>query len=273
MVVEDISEARDKSQRSRDEVVVSADGLRKSYGDVVAVDGVSFEVLKGEVFGLLGPNGAGKTTTLEMIEGMLPLDEGRAVVDGTDVTQQPRRVRKVIGIQLQQASYFERLTLSELLTLFGHLYDTPPSGRTDVMALLRLVGLETQAGRYIKQLSGGQQQRFSIAMALVNDPIVLFLDEPTTGLDPQARRQIWELVRRLRAEGLAIILTTHYMEEAQSLCDRVAIMNAGRIVALDSPSQLIRRLLDTGFSRPDIPQPADLEDVFLHFTGRSLQEG
>jgi ABC-2 type transport system ATP-binding protein len=252
--------------------VISVEGLRKSYGDVVAVDGVSFVVERGEVFGLLGPNGAGKTTTLEMIEGMLPIDAGRALVNAIDVTEEPRRVRKLIGIQLQQASFFDRLTLRELLTLFADLYEKRGPERNDPTSLLRLVGLETQAGRYVKQLSGGQQQRFGIALALVNDPVVLFLDEPTTGLDPQARRQIWDLVRRLRAEGLSIVLTTHYMEEAQFLCDRVAIMDRGRIVVLDAPSELIRRLVDTGFSRPTAPQPADLEDVFLHYTGRALQE-
>ena len=274
MVFVDARASRDTTGRLQDGAIISVEGLRKSYGEVLAVDGVSFEVVKGEVFGLLGPNGAGKTTTLEMIEGMLPIDGGRAHVNGIDVGEDPRAVRRTIGIQLQQASFFERLTLRELLALFVALYE-PPTGGTravDPLGLLRLVGLEDQAERYVKQLSGGQQQRFSIAAALVNNPAVLFLDEPTTGLDPHARHQVWDLIRGLRDRALSIVLTTHYMEEAESLCDRVAIMDRGRIVALDTPAALIQDLLDTGFSRPTVRPPADLEEVFLHVTGRSLLE-
>src|ERR671918_1105524 len=201
--------------------IISVRDLRKRYGSLQAVDGVSFEVAEGEVFGILGPNGAGKTTTLEMIEGMRPIDSGSAVVAGIDVKRDPRGVKARIGIQLQASSFFDELNLVELLDLFGRLY-----GRDqDPMALLAQVELTEKARSQVRTLSGGQKQRFSIASALVNDPAILFLDEPTTGLDPQARRHLWGVVRELAARGHTIVLTTHYMEEAEELCHRVAIMD------------------------------------------------
>src|SRR6266545_6533017 len=213
--------------------IIVARDLRKRYGALQAVDGVSFEIAEGEVFGILGPNGAGKTTTLEMIEGMRPIDSGAAIVDGIDVSQDPRGVKARIGIQLQASSFFDQLNLVELLELFGHLYE-----RTiDATALLADVELTDKARSQVGTLSGGQKQRFSIAAALVNEPRVLFLDEPTTGLDPQARRHLWGLVRQLRDRGHTVILTTHYMEEAEELCERVAIMDRGVIVALDAPQR------------------------------------
>lgn len=249
--------------------VVEVVDLHKAYGSVRAVQGVSFNVAQGEVFGLLGTNGAGKTTTLECIEGMLPVDHGAIRVAGIDVSKEPERVRRTIGISLQKSAFFERLTLTELLSLFGDLYG---NGRQP-MALVDKVGLKEQARRQVKTLSGGQQQRFALAVALVNDPPLLFLDEPTTGLDPQARRNLWDLVRGLRAEGRSVVLTTHYMEEAEELCDRVAILDAGKILALDTPRNLIRQLLATGFHKQIEVQPANLEDVFLQMTGRQLREG
>jgi len=248
--------------------LVAVHDLHKSYGPVAAVRGVTFGVRRGEVFGLLGPNGAGKTTILETVEGMLPIDRGTVTVDGVDVARHPERVRRRVGISLQRTAFFERLTLAELLRLFADLYGRPARAER----LLERVGLAELAGRRVKTLSGGEQQRFAVAVALVNDPPLLFLDEPTTGLDPQARRSLWELVRFLRLEGRAVVLTTHYMDEAQELCDRVAIMDAGTILALDAPARLVEQLLATGFRREVAVQAADLEDVFLRLTGRQLTE-
>jgi ABC-2 type transport system ATP-binding protein len=248
-------------------VLVAVD-LRKRYGSLQAVDGVSFEVAEGEVFGILGPNGAGKTTTLEMIEGMRTIDSGTATVAGIDVGRDPRGVKARIGIQLQASSFFDELNLVELLELFGHLYGR----RTDAMALLSEVELTDKARSQVRTLSGGQKQRFSIAAALVNDPAIVFLDEPTTGLDPQARRHLWGVVRDLAARGRTIVLTTHYMEEAEELCRRVAIMDRGRIVALDTPAALVDALLDRGFSKPRVERLANLEDVFIDLTGHELRE-
>jgi ABC-2 type transport system ATP-binding protein len=248
--------------------IVRVHDLRKRYGSLQAVDGVSFEISEGEVFGILGPNGAGKTTTLEMIEGMRPIDSGSAVVDGIDVSRDPRAVKSRIGIQLQASSFFDELNLVELLELFGHLY-----GRVvDAMALLADVELTDKARSQVRTLSGGQKQRFSIAAALVNEPRVLFLDEPTTGLDPQARRHLWGLVRQIRDRGHTIVLTTHYMEEAEELCDRVAIMDTGRIIALDKPLALIDALLGRGFTKERVERLANLEDVFIDLTGHTLRE-
>jgi ABC-2 type transport system ATP-binding protein len=249
--------------------IVEVEELHKSYGAVKAVDGVSFRVEAGEVFGILGPNGAGKTTTVEILEGMRTPDRGRALVGGVDVAKDPRRVKSLIGIQLQSSSFFDRMTLTELLELFASLY-----GRTvDALAVLRQVELEEKARSLFTKLSGGQKQRFSIASALVHDPPVLFLDEPTTGLDPQARRHMWELVKGFKAAGKTLVLTTHYMEEAETLCDRVAIMEQGHIVALDRPEALVDRLLAKGFHKERVERQANLEDVFLDLTGHALLEG
>jgi ABC-2 type transport system ATP-binding protein len=237
------------------EPVISVRELRKSYGPAEVVGGVTFDVLPGEIFGVLGRNGAGKTTTLEMIEGLRPIGGGTATVSGIDVAREPRRVSRSVGIQLQEESFFERLTLVELLGLFADLY----SARIDAIALLGEVDLESKASSQVKKLSGGQKQRFGIAMALVNNPRVLFLDEPTTGLDPHARRRLWDLVRRLKERGHAIVLTTHYIEEAEALCDRVAIMDEGLIVALGTPRALLG------------PGDASLEDAFLRITGRDIR--
>ena len=249
--------------------IISVRDLRKRYGSLTAVDGVSFEVAEGEVFGILGPNGAGKTTTLEMIEGMRPIDEGTAIVDGVDVSRDPREVKRRIGIQLQASAFFDELNLLELLELFGRMYGRDP----DASALLADVELTEKAKSQVRTLSGGQKQRFSIASALVNDPRVLFLDEPTTGLDPQARRHLWALVRTLRDRGHTVVLTTHYMEEAEELCDRVAIMDGGKIIALDTPQALIDELIGRGFTKDRVERLANLEDVFIDMTGHELREG
>jgi len=210
--------------------------LVKRYGPLTAVAGVSFDVARGEIFGILGPNGAGKTTTLEMIEGLRRPDDGTAVVDGVDVRVDPRGVRARIGVQLQEAAFFERLTVEETLRLFGafHRRTVPPD------LIIERMQLGEKRTAWAGTLSGGQRQRLSIALALVNDPPIMFLDEPTTGLDPQARRNLWDVIAGFRREGRTVVLTTHYMEEAERLCDRVAIMDHGRIVALDTPRALIR---------------------------------
>lgn len=215
---------------------LSVRNLVKRYGPLTAVAGVSFDVGRGEIFGILGPNGAGKTTTLEMIEGLRRPDEGTAVVDGVDVRADPRGVRARIGVQLQEAAFFERLTVEETLTLFGAFHRR--TAATDVIIERMQLGEKRTA--WAGTLSGGQRQRLSIALALVNDPRIMFLDEPTTGLDPQARRNLWDVIAGFRREGRTVVLTTHYMEEAERLCDRVAIMDHGRIVALDTPRALIR---------------------------------
>ncbi|HTY00693.1 MAG TPA: ABC transporter ATP-binding protein [Bacteroidota bacterium] len=242
--------------------------LAKRYGSLVAVDGISFEVGKKEIFGILGPNGAGKTTTLECIETLRPFDEGSITVGGIDVRDRPDDVKRIIGVQLQSSSFFDRLRLDELLDLFGTLY-----GRTvDPIALLKEVELHDRANAMVTELSGGQKQRFSIAAALVNDPLVLFLDEPTTGLDPQARRHLWGIVKRIREEGTTVVLTTHYMDEAEELCDRVAIMDHGKIATMDNPHALIDQLLQNGFSSTRVQRMATLEDVFLNLTGHTLRD-
>jgi ABC-2 type transport system ATP-binding protein len=248
--------------------IIEVDDLHKAYGALIAVDGVSFSVDTGEVFGILGPNGAGKTTTVEIMEGMRAPDRGTAFINGMDVRKNPRGVKDIIGIQLQSSAFFDRLSLAELLEMFASLYGR----RIDPMDLLGDVELADRAKARFRELSGGQKQRFSIATTLVNDPLVLFLDEPTTGLDPQARRHMWGLVKRFKDEGRTVVLTTHYMEEAEELCDRVAIMDHGKIVAMDQPDALIESLLDKGFQKQRVEKLANLEDVFLDLTGRALRD-
>lgn len=243
-------------------------GLTKRYGNKTTVKDVSFSVQKGEIFGILGPNGAGKTTTLEMIETLRDIDGGTATLNGVDVQRHPDQIRQVIGVQTQSSSFYDKVTLTEMLQLLGTIYGK----KIDAKALLEDVQLGDKASSYPEKLSGGQAQRFSIAAALVNEPLVLFLDEPTTGLDPQARRNLWDLVREIRDRGITVIMTTHYMEEAQLLCDRVAIMDKGEIIALDTPHDLIKNLLDSGFHKDVEVQQADLEDVFINLTGKALRD-
>ena len=309
---------------SETEIVIRIEGLRKSYGDIVAVDGVNLSVGRGEVFGILGPNGAGKTTTLEMIEGLRKPDGGTIEVAGYDAVKDADDLKRIIGVQLQTTALFDYLNLQETLELFADLYGAD-SSRERMTEILRMVSLEDKAKSRVEELSGGQQQRLSIALALVNDPRVVFLDEPTTGLDPQARRNLWDVVRGIREQGKTVVLTTHYMEEAQVLCDRVAVMDHGNIIACDTPLDLIRSLKmdatvlattegDLGGALQDLPgvegaecqgrelrlrtgdtqatitalmtlaaerkvvlenlsvQSANLEDVFISYTGRSLRE-
>ncbi len=216
--------------------IIQVQQLVKKYGAFTAVNGISFEVQKGETFGILGPNGAGKTTTLEMIEGLKNITSGTVLVDGKDVTKEANAVKSVIGVQLQASSFFEGLNLKELITTFAAMYDKT----VDPMKLLTEVQLQDKADNQVKELSGGQKQRLSIAVGLVNDPKVLFLDEPTTGLDPQARRNLWDLVQQIKKRGTTVVLTTHYMDEAEVLCDRIAVMDNAKIVALDTVDKLLR---------------------------------
>ena len=246
--------------------ILSVDGLTKSYNGKKVVDGISFSVEKGETFGILGPNGAGKTTTLEMIETLRPIDEGTVMLDGIDVSSDKQAIRYRIGVQLQSTAFMDKVRLTELLEQQAAAYGE----RVDAMALLKDVDLVDKAKSYVENLSGGQKQRFSIAAALVHQPKVFFMDEPTTGLDPKARRNLWKLVDRIKASGTTIILTNHYMEEAEELCDRVAIMDEGRILAMDSPKALVKQLLKDGFTKTQKVEQANLEDVFISLTGKGL---
>lgn len=248
--------------------IISVNNLHKKYGDFHAVKGISFQVNQGEIFGLLGQNGAGKSTTLEIIETLRNKTSGEVIVDGFDLDKQPQEIKKIIGVQLQTSGFYPGLNLTELIHLFAGLYNK----KVDPKELLASVQLEEKAKAKFKELSGGQKQRFSIATTLINDPKIIFLDEPTTGLDPQARRNLWELIKQIKQKGTTIILTTHYMDEAEMLCDRVAIMDAGNIIALATPDNLIDELVDTGFERPKQVKKANLEDVFIHLTGKSLND-
>jgi len=248
--------------------VVQVTDLRKRYGKIEAVRGISFQVEQGEVFGMLGPNGAGKTTTVEILEGLRRADGGSAVVAGIDVFADPSGVKHRIGVQLQASAFPENLTVRETVMFFANCYEVA----VDPASLLRSVGLEDREKQRQDTLSGGQRQRLSIATALVNSPQILFLDEPTTGLDPQARRNLWELIRGIRTRGTTVFMTTHYLDEAEVLCDRVAIIDEGRLVALDSPRQLVATLLARGFVKPVVQQQANLEDVFLDLTGHELRD-
>jgi ABC-2 type transport system ATP-binding protein len=248
------------------DIIVKVENLHKSYGGKEVVKGIDFEVKKGETFGILGPNGAGKTTTLEMIETLRPIDEGGVTIDGVDARKNPQRVKYMIGVQTQSTAFMDKVKLTELLEQQAAAYGE----KINPMELLKEVNLEEKASSYIENLSGGQKQRFSIAAALVHKPKVFFLDEPTTGLDPQARHRLWDLIKKVKKEGMTVILTTHYMEEAEVLCQRVAIMDEGRIVALDTPQNLVRQLLKRGFKKERHVEQANLEDVFLDLTGKEL---
>ncbi|MFQ3340081.1 MAG: ABC-2 type transport system ATP-binding protein [Gammaproteobacteria bacterium] len=252
--------------------IIKASNLVKTYKDpdnslklFNAVDGISLSINSGEIYGILGPNGAGKTTTLEMLEGLKDIDNGSAFINSINVKDRPYEVKKIIGVQLQANEYFDNMTLSELLNLFSALYGLS----NDPLELLKKVNLEDKANASANELSGGQKQRFSIACALVNNPLVLFLDEPTTGLDPQAKRSLWDLVLDLNKNGMTIVLTTHNMEEAQTLCQRIAIMDYGKIIAEDTPQNLILK------HAPDKGREVihgNMEDVFIALTGHGLRD-
>lgn len=248
--------------------IISVKDLVKHYGNFEAVKGISFEVYEGEIFGLLGPNGAGKSTTLEIIETLRQKTSGTVTVNGFDLDKSPNEIKKIIGVQLQSSGYYPGLNLIELIRLFAGLYNE----NIDPVDFLDKANLRDKAKSKFKELSGGQKQRFSIATTLINKPKIIFLDEPTTGLDPQARRNLWDLIQEIRKQGTTVIITTHYMDEAEKLCDRVAIIDSGKIIALASPDHLIDELVADGFERPKEMKLANLEDVFIHLTGKSLRE-
>ena len=251
-----------------DSAIIIVKDLVKKYDDFTAVKGISFEVKEGEIFGLLGPNGAGKTTTLEIIETLRDKTSGEVWVNGMNLDKDPQGIKNIIGVQLQAAGYYPNLNLKQIIELFSGLYNR----NVDPMALLDRVNLREKAKNKFKELSGGQKQRFSIATTLINEPKIIFLDEPTTGLDPQARRNLWDLIKQLRENGATVVLTTHYMDEAEELCERVAIIDSGEIVTLDSPGSLVDRLLATGFQRTKAVKAANLEDVFLNLTGKEWRD-
>lgn len=250
------------------ENIITVKNLTKRYGDKTTVKGINFEVREGEVFGILGPNGAGKTTTLEMIEALRPIDEGEVMLDGLDVRKDASKVKNIIGIQLQSTAFFDKLNLREQLRMFDSLYGET----TDPDTLLAEVQLSDKAKSFVENLSGGQRQRFSIAAALVNKPRVLFLDEPTTGLDPQARRNLWDLIRDIKKKGITVVLTTHYMDEAELLCDRIAIMDDGQIITINTPKNLVKELIGRGFKKEQHVEQANLEDVFIDLTGKAIRD-
>jgi ABC-2 type transport system ATP-binding protein len=248
--------------------IISVKDLVKNYGSFQAVKGISFEVKEGEIFGLLGPNGAGKSTTLEIMETLRQKTSGEVVVDGFNLDKNANEIKKIIGVQLQTSGYYPGLNLVQLIQLFCGLYNREVAP----MELLESVNLKDKAKAKFKDLSGGQKQRFSVATTLINQPRIIFLDEPTTGLDPQARRSLWELIKDIRQRGTTVIITTHYMDEAEYLCDRIAIIDSGRIIALDTPDRMIDDLVSSGFEKPKQVKQANLEDVFINLTGHSLRE-
>lgn len=250
------------------ENIIEVKDLVKSYNKKRVVNKISFSVKKGEIFGILGPNGAGKSTTLEMLEALRPIDKGSAIIDGINVSKNPKKIKEIIGIQLQSTNFYDKLKLKEHLKMLGSLYGL----KVDAKKLLEKVQLLEKSDSYVENLSGGQKQRFAIAAALVNQPEVLFLDEPTTGLDPQARRNLWSLIKEINKGGITVILTTHYMDEAELLCDRLAIMDSGKIITIDTPKNLIKDLLGRGFKKKQVVEQANLEDVFIDLTGKAIRD-
>jgi ABC-2 type transport system ATP-binding protein len=254
---------------SENHAALRVQGLRKAYGDVVAVDGLDLAVAVGECFGLLGPNGAGKTTTIEICEGLLTADSGTVEVLGKRWETDADQLRELLGIQLQDTQLAEKLTVDETLTLFQSFY----RNARDINEVVDEVELGEKRSSRVGTLSGGQKQRLAVACALIGNPQLIFLDEPTTGLDPQSRRQLWDLISRFQAEGRTILLTTHYMEEAERLCDRVAIVDYGHVIAFGTPRELMESI-DVSNLPPPEPRKttATLEDVFVAMTGRHLRD-
>jgi ABC-2 type transport system ATP-binding protein len=248
--------------------IITVKNLVKKYGNFTAVDQISFEVFEGEIFGLLGPNGAGKTTTLEILETLRDKTSGEVYVDGFSIDKDAGSIKKRIGVQLQAAGYYPNLNLTELIELFSGLYGV----KVNPTEMLAKVALTDKAKAKYKELSGGQKQRFSIATTLINNPRIVFLDEPTTGLDPQARRNLWDLIRNIRDAGTTVVITTHYMDEAEVLCDRVAFVDAGKIIGINTPDHFIDELIESGFERQKQVKKANLEDVFINLTGKELRE-
>jgi ABC-2 type transport system ATP-binding protein len=252
-------------------VVLSVRELVVTYGAKRAVNGLSFEIGRAEIFGLLGPNGAGKTSTLSAIEGLVKPQSGSVAVDGTDVRHHATETRAKLGVQLQATSFQSELTITQIVRLYAGLYGVHLPD-TEIGARLATIGLASHAGKPFKQLSGGQQQRLSLFIALIHDPVLLLLDEPTSGLDPQSRRQLWHRIERIREAGGSILLTTHSMEEAQAVCDRVAIVDHGRLLAYGAPRSLIDQYRDEPLVRAAAHGDVTLEDVFIGLTGGDVRD-
>ena len=246
-------------------------GLRVTYGSKVAVDGIDLEVREGEIYGLLGPNGAGKTSALSAIEGLLRPAAGNIAIGDVDARAHPLQAKAQLGVQLQATSFQSSLTLVEIMRLYAGLYGVTLSS-AQIGELLREINLQGEASKRFRELSGGQQQRFSLLIATISDPELVLLDEPTAGLDPQARRQLWDRIERFRKEGRSILLTTHSMEEAQAVCDRVAIMDHGKILTVGTPAALIAGHRDDPEVRKTAHGEVTLEDVFIALTGRELRD-
>jgi ABC-2 type transport system ATP-binding protein len=253
------------------ETILVVDGLNVSYGAKKAVDDVSFSIKKNEVFGLLGPNGAGKTTTLSAIEGLVKPQAGRLTLEGVDMRKYSLQVKAKMGVQLQSTSFQSELTINQIIKLYAGLYGVSLSSN-DITESLRRIGLEAEANKRFKELSGGQQQRLSLFVAIIHNPTLLLLDEPTVGLDPQSRRQLWDKIEQSRSEGGSILLTTHSMEEAQAMCDRVAIIDHGKILTVDTPIGLIKKHKDDPSVRKVARGKVTLEDVFIGLTGSEIRE-
>jgi ABC-2 type transport system ATP-binding protein len=251
--------------------VLSVDNLSVGYGSKSAVDDVSFSIKRGEIFGLLGPNGAGKTSTLSAIEGLVTPRTGMVQLDGIDIALHPSQVKANMGVQLQATSFQHELTINQIIKLYAGLYNVELSS-ADVTSSLSSIGLGGEAGKPFKQLSGGQQQRLSLYIANIHKPMLLLLDEPTAGLDPQSRRQLWSTIEQNRRNGGSILLTTHSMEEAQAVCDTVAIIDHGKIITIDTPSGLIKKHKDDPEVRKAARGKVTLEDVFIGLTGSELRE-
>lgn len=252
-------------------VVLEVNGLSVAYGAKRAVDDVRFQIHRGEIFGLLGPNGAGKTSTLSAIEGLIEPRSGTVFLDGIDIRRHPAQAKARMGVQLQATSFQSELTIQQIVRLYAGLYGVRLSDR-EIAERLRVIGLEGEAGKPFKQLSGGQQQRLSLHVAVVHDPVLLLLDEPTAGLDPQSRRQLWSRIEHLRQEGGSILLTTHSMEEAQAVCDRVAIIDQGTLLTTETPHDLIEKHKDDPRVREVAHGEVTLEDVFIGLTGNEIRE-
>ncbi|MDB5002541.1 MAG: ybhF 1 [Mucilaginibacter sp.] len=255
-----------------DKYILKVDGLGVTYGDFVAVKDVGFNVLQGEIFGLLGPNGAGKTSTLSAIEGLLKFKQGTIIVDGQDVQQKPLYAKASMGVQLQSTSFQPELNVVQILQLFSGIYGVPKN-KDEIKEMLKDIKLEDHAHKKFGQLSGGQQQRVSLVIATIHNPKLVLLDEPTTGLDPQSRRQLWERIEAIKAKGHAVLLTTHSMEEAEAVCDRIAIIDHGRVIAIDTPQALVDKHRDD----PEVIAVSrrgkiTLEDVFIGLTGTAVRD-
>lgn len=246
--------------------IISVKNLVKRYNQFEAVKGISFEVEEGQIFGLLGQNGAGKTTTLEIIETLRPKTSGTVTICGFDLDNDPQSIKENIGVQLQDSGFYPNLNLVQILELFAGLYNK----KIDPMSFLDQVKLREKANNKVKELSGGQRQRFSLATTLIHEPKIIFLDEPTTGLDPHARRNLWQLIQGQRAKGTTFVITTHYMDEAEQLCDQIAIMDKGSIIANGNIERLTQLALETGYQKKAPPSTIPLEDIFLHISGQEM---